>query len=464
MADSHEDWLPGGRYRLDQRVGIGRLTEAWTGYDTRLDREVFVRVVRSDLASDADLVTRLGARLREASRLELAGLARIYDMIEGDVVAVVTEPPVGPDLRQRLTSGGPLPSAEATTIASETAKTIDEIHRRGSTHGGLTAASLAWASDDRLMITDLGTGGDADAGADETVQGDIVALASIVHEMVTGRPPHHAGVGLELDPSVPVELVGPLHDALTDNGFSSAGAFVEALGRTRSFQAEPTSFAQAERRWLVPTGIVVGIGMLLAVIGSLLGRTDAGRTIIEGARGAVGLETPETTTSTTQPSLPLITTTTVALAPVSIVQIVDFDPEGDDKSESPRRLSLINDGDPARGWQTERYNTAEFGNLKSGVGLLIDVQPVEQFVEIIVRSPSRGWSMELYVADDPSGVVADWGSPVAEVTDVRADVVFEDIDQGGRSLLLWFTRLGEGSEHRVVVTDIEISGLLSEVS
>ncbi len=439
---------------------MDRLTETWTGYDTRLDREVFIRVVRPDLVSEEDLVTRLGARLREASRLELAGLARIYDMIDGDVVAVVIEPPVGPDLRQKLTSDGPLPSAEATTIAAEIAKTVDEIHRRGSTHGGLSAASIAWGGDGRLMITDLGTGADINSGTDKPARGDIVALAAIVHEMVTGRAPHRAGTGLELDPSVPLELVGPLHDALAGDGFSSAAAFVEALGRTRSFQAEPTSFTQAERRWLVPMAVVIGIGILLAIIGTLLGQTDAGRTIIEGARDAVGLETPETTSTTTATTLPLITTTTLALAPVSIVQIVDFDPEGDDRSESPRRLSLINDGDPARGWQTERYNTAGFGNLKSGVGLLIDVEPVEQFVEIVVRGPSRGWSMEVYVADDPSAVVDDWGSPIAQVSDVRGDVVFDDLDQGGRSLLFWFTQLDEGPEHRVVITDIEISGLL----
>ena len=41
---------------------------------------------------------------------------------------------------------------------------------------------------------------------------------------------------------------------------------------------------------------------------------------------------------------------------------------------------------------------------------------------------------------------------------VDGDITLDNLDLGGRSILLWITRLGEGSEHRVIITDIEVSG------
>lgn len=459
MPTGSDRSLLGDRYRLDERVGIGRLTESWSGYDTRLDRDVTIRIVRPDLKSDRELVSRLASRLREASRLELAGLARIYDMIDDDLVAVVTEPADGPDLRSRIVADGPFIPEIAVGYARDLAATLEELHSRGVSHGGLTSAGVAWGADGRLMITDLGTGGEADAVGDETVTGDVTALASVVHEMVTGKPPHRSGGRLECDPSVPVELAGCLHDALTGPGFTTPTALAEALDTAKRGDVRPVTLRTTERRWLVPAAMIVGVGILLATVGSLLSRTEAGRNIIEGARDVVGLPAATTSAPTTTSDLPLITTTTLPPADVAIVQVVDFDPEGDDRQESPRRLVLINDGDPSRGWQTERYNSPDFGNLKTGVGLIVDVEPVLRFEEIAVRSPSRGWSMELYISDEPSAVVDDWGDPVATATNITGDVVFDDLEQGGRSLLIWITRLDAEPEHRVVVTDIEVAGV-----
>lgn len=464
MEPGHAPRLPGDRYRLIERTGIGRLTEAWTGRDDRLERDVVVRVVRQDLSSDIQLVERLSTRLKEAARLDVTNLAKIYDMIDGAVVAVVTEPTIGPDLRQRINDEGPFSAAETLAIAGQIAVFIDELHDRGTTHGGLTAASVGWGTEERLIITDLGTGGDADADADETVTGDITALAAIVHEMATGRPPHRSGGGLENDPSVPTAFAGPLHDAFDARRFTSARALVEALGTTRSLAAAPATFSDTERRWLVPMAIVIVIGLFLALVGAVLGRTDTGRSLFESARDVVGLDPPTATTppTTTDSSdvPPLTTTTTQPVAQLEILQIVDFDPQGDDGAESPNRLPLINNGDPTRGWQTERYTTQEFGNLKGGVGLLVDLASAAELTSLTVRSPSRGWAMEVYTAPMVAALVDDWGDARLASSDINGDAAFDDIALADptRGILLWFTRLDERPEHRVVVTDIEVEG------
>ncbi len=453
--------LPGDRYDLGAARRTGRLTSSWSAYDRRLERPVVVHVLRDDLASDAELRDRLAQRLREAARVDHPGVARVYDVIQGDRLGVVLEHTHERDYRTQVRAGSTLGTAEAVDVAAKVADAIDACHDDGVTHGGLTLSSIAETDDGRIVVNDIGTGGDVDAFADETVRGDIAALAALVHELVVGRPPHLSAGTVEIDPSLPASFAGPIDDALEGGRFSSAGEFVRALRTTSSAAARPASFA-AERKWLVPALAVLCIGGLLVLIGTALGRTETGRNIIDNARDAVGLSGPpvrENTTTTSTSTSTASTTVVIDTRSVEIARLIDFDPGGDG-SENPSRLPLVNDGDPSRGWQTEWYTTAEFGNLKTGVGLVLEIDDAATLRELVVRSPSRGWSFELYASQERAAVVDDWGDPLVTVTDIQADVVLDDLVDltTPASLLLWITRLGEGPEHRVIITDIDLTG------
>lgn len=454
--------LPGDRYDIGDARRVGRLTSAWSAWDRRLERPVVIHLLREDLASDAELAARLVTRLREAARCDHAAVARVYDVIGGDRLGVVLEHTEFDDFRARVSAGSTLSAAETIDVASALADAIDALHELGLTHGGLTLASISETADGRVVINDLGTGGASDAGADETVRGDIAGLAGLVHELVVGRPPHVSGGIVEVDPAVPAAFAGALDDALLHGRFTTAAEFVRSLRTTSQVAEAPASFA-SERRWLVPVAATLLVGALFVLIGATLGRTETGRNILDNARGAVGLssqvdDTSPTTTTAITPTT-LLDVDVVAPTRLPIARLVDFDPSGDG-TESPNRLPLINDGDPTRGWQTERYTTAEFGNLKPGVGLIVEIDEAASISSIVVRSPSRGWAFELYVADTRAPVVSDWGDAVATASSIDADVVIDDVTEltTPGSMLLWITRLDGGPEHRVVVTDIEIWG------
>ena len=453
--------FPDDRYEFGDARRTGRLTSSWSAFDRRLERPVVIHALRDDLAGDDEVRDRLTQRLREAARVDHPGVARIYDVVQGDRLAVVLEHTGVDDYRRRVRAGSTLGTAEAVDVASTIADAIDACHDDGVTHGGLTLSSIGETDDGRIVVNDIGTGGDDDAAGDETIRGDIAALAGLVHELVVGRPPHFSGAFGEVDPSLPASFAGPVNDALEGGRFSSASEFVRALRSTSTAAATPTTFAN-ERKWLIPALAVLCIGGLLVLIGTALGRTETGRNIIDNARDAVGLSGPvvrETTTTTTEAVSTTTSTTPLVVRDIEIARLLDFDPSGDG-AESPNRLPLVNDGDPTRGWQTERYTTAEFGNLKDGVGLLIEVDEAAVVNEIVVRSPSRGWAFELYASTERAAVVDDWGDPIASASDISADVTLADFGDPTTpgSLLLWITRLGEGPEHRVVITDIDLTG------
>lgn len=420
-----------------------------------------IRVARDDVADDD--AARVRDHLRLAVKVEDPGLVRIYDTLEPDLVGVVVEPVVGGDLRTQIAEHGPMSIERARSITIELAKTLDTVHRAGVVHGGLDAAGIGYTVDGRLVIADLGTAGVP--GIDDTaVAEDIAALAGVLHEMTCGKPPHDRGRGRELDPSVPPALAGVLELAFRtdpDRPFPSAQHFAAALANEPVAEAPPEGFATAERRWLVPALVVLAVAALLGIVGAVLSRTSVARDIIDNAREVVGIEPAISTTATTTSAPPTTATTTSATPEPEVVleiaRITDFDPGGDDGSEHPERLALINDDDPTRGWQTELYTTRDFGRLKDGVGLVVELADAAELTELTVRSPTRGWAFEVFTSDRPP-VAASWGDPVAVRDDVRSDTTVEVDSRPVRSLLLWITDLGDGPQHRVTITDIELTG------
>ena len=136
-------------------------------------------------------------------------------------------------------------------------------------------------------------------------------------------------------------------------------------------------------------------------------------------------------------------------------------PEGDDGSasrESPGEAEskAAADGDPSTGWSTESYRTREFGRLKSGVGLIFELDAVSQVSSLSITSPSVDWKAQVYVADAPPENFEGWGEPVTEFQGDGTspiEVQFESRDAG--AVLIWVTRLGEGAQ--VELSEVTIS-------
>lgn len=439
--------------------------DAWRGHDQRLDRSVTIRVLGKAAGADPGLAARAAQHMRSVVKVDDPGLTRIYDSLEPQLVGMVCEPIAGHDLRAQVTENGPMSTDRAMSLTIELAKTLDAVHRAGIVHGCLTAAGVGFTSDGRLVISDLGTAATPDV-TQEAVANDIEDLAAVLHELACGRPPHQTAKGREADPSTPAPIAGPLSLAFSgEPPWTTAQQFAAHLADDDSAATAPAGFASNERRWFVTTIVVLAIAGVIGLIGAIASQSSVARDIIDNAREVVGFDPPPTSefqpaTTSTQPSLPATTLPPRVITELTIQRITDFDPDGNDGTEHPERLVLINNGDPTRGWQTELYTTREFGNLKDGVGLIIELAEDSQVTEITVRSPTRGWGFEMFASQDPP-IAADWGRPIHMTTNFGSDVTIDIDDLAAQSLLLWITDLGNGPEFRVTITDIDISGTVA---
>jgi serine/threonine-protein kinase len=129
-------------------------------------------------------------------------------------------------------------------------------------------------------------------------------------------------------------------------------------------------------------------------------------------------------------------------AAATIVDAAAFDPPPGDRSERDGAVDLALDGDAGTAWRSECYNSAAFGGLKDGVGLLLQVDATGSPATLGVDTPLGGWSAVVYAAAEPAPALDEWGPPVGSVDTAAAGQ--NTITLEGASapfLLLFFTAL-----------------------
>lgn len=134
----------------------------------------------------------------------------------------------------------------------------------------------------------------------------------------------------------------------------------------------------------------------------------------------------------------------------------DFDPFfTGPPGENPDLVPRAVDGDPQTGWETERYDDPDIAAFKGGVGLALDLGEPRTARTLDVRSPSTGWTAEVYVLDaQPDGPVESWGEPEAGADAIGGDVRFDLAGSEGRILILWITRTTD--EGTVAVNEVTV--------
>jgi hypothetical protein len=153
-------------------------------------------------------------------------------------------------------------------------------------------------------------------------------------------------------------------------------------------------------------------------------------------------------------------------APVDLARVAvrDFDPEGDGQ-ERPGSVANAHDGDPSTAWETERYDSAAFGGLKDGVGLLLDlgVPTGVRRVELALTRP--GVTVELRAAPTPSPDVAAYRvlararADAGEDGDGRRLVLAPPAGTTERYLLVWLTALApDDGRFSAGITDLAVTG------
>jgi serine/threonine-protein kinase len=190
-----------------------------------------------------------------------------------------------------------------------------------------------------------------------------------------------------------------------------------------------TRFADSERRWLVPTLLVVLVAVALGVGGLLLeGNGD----------GIFGEESPEETVAET-PEAPAGDT-------IPIVRSIDFDPAGGD-GEHPEEAEAgyVFDGDESTSWSSETYSSPDWGGLdKPGIGIVVELGESSPIHALEFDTPLSGWTAEVYVSDQTHPRMPGWGDPVAEFDASDSGTNRVEFEAEGSHVLLWFTRAADG--------------------
>ena len=136
-----------------------------------------------------------------------------------------------------------------------------------------------------------------------------------------------------------------------------------------------------------------------------------------------------------------------------IAAVEAIDPEGDDEENSDQ-AELVLPGEDG-GWQSERYNTPEFGGLKSGLGLMIELEEESQISVVDLQAPDGEVQLEVRVGD--SDDVEDAETVAAEEIDGDATIELDEAATG-QYVFLWYTQAApEGDGYRVMVDEVELS-------
>ncbi|MFG2642695.1 serine/threonine-protein kinase [Streptomyces sp. NPDC048370] len=244
----------GSKYLLEEPLGRGATGTVWrarqreaAGADAAVQGQpgetVAIKVLKEELANDADIVMRF---LRERSvllRLTHPNIVRTRDLVvEGDVLALVMDLVEGPDLHRYIRESGPLTPVAAALLTAQIADALAASHADGVVHRDLKPANVLLAEQDgqmHPMLTDFGIARLADSpgltrthefvgtpayvapesaeGRPQTSAVDIYGAGILLYELVTGRPPFAGGTALEVlhrhlseEPRRPSTVPGPL--------------------------------------------------------------------------------------------------------------------------------------------------------------------------------------------------------------------------------------------------------------
>src|SRR5688500_6396031 len=135
-----------GPYEVLGKIGEGGMGEVYRARDTRLGREVALKILPDAFASDPDRLARFTREAQTLAALNHPGIAQIYGIHVGpqrhyEVRALVMELVEGEDLAQRL-ARGPLPIDEALAAAIQIAEAMESAHEQGIVHRDLKPANI----------------------------------------------------------------------------------------------------------------------------------------------------------------------------------------------------------------------------------------------------------------------------------------------------------------------------------
>jgi eukaryotic-like serine/threonine-protein kinase len=152
---------------------------------------------------------------------------------------------------------------------------------------------------------------------------------------------------------------------------------------------------------------------------------------------------------------------TPAGASAAIANADVFDPEGDGEPENNQDVPLAYDGDPSTAWSTLTYRgSPAFGNLKPGVGLVVDLGAAQQLAGVTLASTTPGANVEIRTAEALGTTLDDFAPAAGGTVEDETDFAFEE-PVSAQFVLVWITGLvdnGEGFNADIAEITVQTAG------
>lgn len=234
-----------GRYEIVEMVARGGMAMVYRGRDTRLDREVAIKVMHAHLVSDDDFVERFRAEAVHAAKLSHPNLVSVYDQgRDGDVVYLVMEYLPSITLRDRLKGRLRLSPRESIVILDAILSALAVVHASGIIHRDLKPDNILLGRDGQTKLADfglaraiststttntlIGTVGyvapELVTRSETDIRSDLYTVGIMFYEMLTGTPPYTDDMPIQVayrhvhdtvpPPSDKVSYLSPKLDAL----------------------------------------------------------------------------------------------------------------------------------------------------------------------------------------------------------------------------------------------------------
>jgi eukaryotic-like serine/threonine-protein kinase len=466
------------RYEVDRLLGRGGMSSVYKAHDTLLERNVALKILHERHLEDDEYVERFRREARVVAQLSHPNIVTVIDRGEADGKPfIVFEYVDGQTLDELVGKRGALPVDEALEIAIAIARGLAFAHRHGLVHRDVKPQNILLNGDRRPKVTDFGIARSLDvkkgvtqtgtvlgtsnyiapeqaSGDGASVQSDVYSLGVVLFELLTGGVPFvgesFVTVAMQHinEPApnvasrrrdVPPRVAAAVDRALAKNPrdrFPTMDAFAGELeaclaevetGDTESNRTvlnapivAPARRRVHARRRVTPGPVLVSLLALaaLAVIVVAAIAVHRDHSVLPGVSAKIGGG---------------------GGGPVALSATGAYDPPPGDGGEHDDEASLATDGNAATFWRTDRYANQTFGNLKSGVGLVLEKSGGNNVKTLTITSDTPGFSAVVKAGASPAAARTISGSEI-----VKGKTTFDLEDSPGPVFVLWITSLPSG--------------------
>ncbi|OFJ50726.1 serine/threonine protein kinase, partial [Mycolicibacterium grossiae] len=270
------------RYRLQRLIATGGMGQVWEGLDSRLGRQVAIKVLKAEYSTDPEFVERFRAEARTVAMLNHPGIASVYDYGEteldgeGRTAYLVMELVNGEPLNAVIKRTGRLSLRHALDMLEQTGRALQVAHTAGLVHRDVKPGNILITPTGQVKLTDFGIAKAVDAapvtqtgmvmgtaqyiapeqalGRDATAASDVYSLGVVGYESVSGRRPFTGDGALTVAMKHIKEQPAPLPADLPPNvrelieitlakepglRYRTGGAFADAVAAVRAGRRPP---------------------------------------------------------------------------------------------------------------------------------------------------------------------------------------------------------------------------------